>query len=195
MRIVGLIAVAAVSGLVWWYIHSDNGNGGAAGDGGQGGQQQSAGAYEFTSKLDAPKVDNDCSEHAYGTTKQFFKDSPCDRLTRSAFTTTVDGRTIYTSVSVVDFSDPDAAGDLQKLTKKDGTGNVNDLVREGVVKVDGLNGLSGSGGYASEVQGNRITIVESDYDPQSADGGSEDELDDVSNDALRLGSDITANGG
>jgi hypothetical protein len=195
MRILGLIAVAVLSGLVWWYIQSDNGDGGAAGDGGANGQQQSGGAYDFTAKLDSPKVDNDCGAHAYGKTEQFFAEHPCQQLTRSAFTAKVGGRTVYTSVSVVAFDNAQDAADLQKLTQADNTGNVNDLVREGVLEVDGLKTLSADGGYASEVQGNKITIVESDYDPQSGDGGSEDELDDVSSDALRLGADITANGG
>lgn len=195
MRIVGLIAIAVISGLVWWYIQSDNGDGTAAGDGGQNGQQQSSGAYDFTPKLDSPQVDDDCSAHSYDKTQQFFTDHPCERLTRLAYTTKAKGRTVYTSVSVVEFADAQNAGELQKLTQANGTGNVNDLVRDGVVKVDGLKSLSVNGGYASEVQGNRITIVESDYDPDTADGGSEGELDDVSNDALRLGGDITANGG
>ena len=195
LRIAGLIAVAVISGLVWWYIQSDNGNGTAAGDGGQDGQSQSSGAYDFTAKLDSPQVDDDCSAHAYSKTQEFFADHPCEQLTRSAFTTTVDGRTVYSSVSVVEFADAQDATELQTLTKANGTGNVNDLVREGVVEVDGLDALNGSGGYASEVQGSRITIVESDYDPQAKDGGSERELDKVSKDALRLGGDITANGG
>jgi hypothetical protein len=194
LRVVGLIAVAVVSGLVWWYIQNDGGNGSAADDGNQT-QQQSTGEYEFKEKLDTPQVDEDCSQHAYGTTAQFFKDNPCDQLTRSAYTTTVEGRTIYVSVAVVEFGDAGPAGELQSLTKKDGTGNVSDLVREHVVDAGGLTSLSQRGGYASEVQGSRITIVEADYDPQSAEGGTEKELDDVSDDALRLGGDITENGG
>jgi len=195
MRIVGLVAVAVISGVVWWYIQADNGNGAASGDGGANGQQQSSGAFDFTPELDSPKVDDDCGAHAYGKTQQFFTDHPCQQLTRSAFTTQVDGRTVYTSVSVVAFDNAQDATDLQDLTQADNTGNVNDLVREGVLEVDGLKTLSAQGGYASEVQGNKITIVESDYDPGNADGGSEDELDDVSSDALRLGGEITANGG
>jgi hypothetical protein len=194
MRILGLVAVAVLSGVVWWYIQADNGNGAASGGGGNG-QQQSGGAYDFTPKLDSPQVEDDCSQHAYSQTQEFFVEHPCQQLTRSAFSTKVDGRTVYTSVSVVEFDDPQNAADLQKLTQANGTGNVSDVVRDGVITVDGLKALNGSGGYASEVQGGRITIVESDYDPKTKDGGSEGELDDVSEDALRLGAEITANGG
>lgn len=195
LRIVGLIAVAAISGVAWWYITGDNRNGDNAGSGGGQTQQQSTGKYPFKAKLDSPQVDADCSEHAYDKTQQFFQEHPCERLTRSVFTTTVNGRKVYTSVAVVEFADPEPAGDLKELTASDGTGNVNDLVREGVVEVDGLKTLSANGGYADEVQGGRITIVESDYGPNDGGGGSEGELDDVSRDALRLGGDITANGG
>jgi hypothetical protein len=195
LRIAGLVAVAVISGFVWWYIRNEDPDGEPTGSGGGETQQQSTGEYEFTAELDTAKVDDDCSQHAYGTTQEFFRDNPCDRLTRSAFTTTVGERTIYVSVSVVEFGDAGPAGELQTLTQEDGTGNVNDLVREQVVDAGGLTTLSARGGYASEVQGNRITIVEADYDPQTADGGTEGELDDVSNDALRLGGDITAKGG
>jgi hypothetical protein len=194
LRIVGLIAVAVISGVVWWYIKSDTADGNPTGDGSDKTQQQSTGKYDFTAKLDGPKVDDDCSAHSYNKTQQFFQEHPCERLTRLAYTTTIDDHTVYTSVAVVDFDDPQFAGDLKKLTAEDGTGNVNDLVREGVVKVDGLDALNAHGGFAAQVQGNRITIVESDYDPATGEV-TEDELDDISRDALRLGDDITANGG
>ncbi len=194
LRIAGLVAVAVLSGFVWSYIQHEGSSGDPTGSTGET-QQQSAGKYEFTSKLDSPQVDSNCGEHAYDATQQFLTEHPCEQLTRSVFTTTVNGRTVYSSVSVVDFVDGQTAVDLQKLTESNGTGNVNDLVREGVIKVDGLKTLSARGGYESQVQGGRITIVESDYDPQSADGGTEEELDDVSKDALRLGDDITASGG
>jgi hypothetical protein len=193
LRVIGLVGVAVVSGVVWWYITSGDGKGESTGNGSGQTQPQSEGKYPFTAELDSAVVEDDCSKHAYGKTQQFFVENPCERLTRSAYSTEVNGRTVYASVAVVDFGDAAPAGELKSLTSSDGTGNVNDLVREGVVKVDGLEALSGSGGYAAEVQGNRITIVESDYDP-SAGGGSEEELDDVSRDALRLGGEITANG-
>jgi hypothetical protein len=195
LRITGLVAVAVISGFAWWYIRSEGGGEDPTGLGGGNTQQQSTGEYEFTAELEKARVDDDCSQHAYGTTQQFFVDNPCDRLTRSAFTTKVGDRTVYVSVSVVEFSDAGPAGELQELTQEDGTGNVSDLVREQVVDAGGLTTLSARGGYASEVQGSRITIVEADYDPQTADGGTEGQLDDVSKDALRLGGDITANGG
>jgi hypothetical protein len=195
LRVVGLVAVAVISGVVWWYIQSDNSNGDPTGYGGAQTEQQSSGKYDFKAEISSPSIDDDCGAHAYGTTQQFFGDKPCSKLTRSVFTTTIKDRTVYTSVSVVEFDDEDTAQALKQLTDSDGSGNVSDLVREGEVEVDGLSSLSGNDGYASERQGNRVTIVESDYKPGSDGGGDQDELDDVSRDALRLGGDITANGG
>ncbi|MGH3763264.1 hypothetical protein [Actinophytocola sp.] len=193
LRIIGLIAVAVVSGAVWWYIQIDDGDGSPTGYGGGTTQQQSAGKYEFTQELDSPRVNGACGDHAYGDTKQFLEENSCERLTRSVFTTSVDGRTIYTSVSVVEMADAATAEALRDKTDEDGSGNVNDLVREGEVKVKGLDTLSGNDGYASEVRGTRVTIVESDYDPKTNkdESGTQDVLDDVSRDALRLGADIT----
>jgi hypothetical protein len=191
LRIAGLVAVAVISGFVWFYIQSEGSGGDATGPGGEETQQQSTGEYEFTEELDSPKVDNTCGDHAYDATQTFLQEKDCSKLTRSVFTTTVNGRTVYASVAVVEMDDEEAAGDLRELTDTDGSGNVNDLVREGEVTVEGLETLSNGGGYASEQRGTQVTIVEADYDPTAKDGGSPEELKDVCKDAIRLGGDIT----
>jgi hypothetical protein len=194
LRILGLIAVAVISGVVWWYIQNEGSQNAATGYGGPTGQQ-SQGAYDFTAKLDKPREDQSCGEHAYGETKAFLNQKQCQQLTRSVFTTKVQGRTIYVSVSVVQMADEGTADELRKLTDKDGSGNVSDLVREKVVKVDGLTELSGGGGYDSAQQGKQVVIVEADYDPKASKGGKESELDEVCTDAIRLGNDMLANSG
>ncbi len=194
LRVIGLIAVAAISGVVWWYIQNDGSGGGPTGYGGTT-ENQSNGAYDFTAKLDSPRVDDTCDDHAYGDTQGFFKQHTCEQLTRSVFTTTVKGRTIYTSVSVVEMADEQTAADLRKLTDTDGSGNVSDLVREGVVPVDGLKSLSNGGGYDSSQHGTQVIIVESDYDPKASRGGTESELDDVCTDAIRLGGEMVGDSG
>jgi hypothetical protein len=195
LRIAGLVAVAVLSGVMWRYIQNDDSPDDQAGPGGEQTQQQSTGEYEFTAELDSPRVDDNCGEHAYDATQTFLQQNECDKLTRSVFTTVIDGRTIYTSVAVVEMADKETAKELRELTDTDGSGNVSDLVREGEVTVDGLKSLSNGGGYASEQQGTQVTIVEADYDPQAGEGGNGDELDDVCRDARRLGGDITANSG
>jgi hypothetical protein len=189
LRIIGLVAIAAISGVVWWYIQKDN-PGSPSGFGGGETKQQSSGAFDFTAKLEEPRVETDCAEHAYGQIQQFLTDKPCDKLTRGIYTTTVDGRTIFTSVAVVQMPDEATAGELRQLTDTDGTGNVNDLVREGVVPIAGLKSLSNGGGYDSAQQQKEVVIVESDYDPQAGEGGSEGELEEVCTDAIRLGGDM-----
>lgn len=195
LRVIGLIAVAVISGVVWWYIQNEGGGQTPTGYGGDETQQESSGKYDFTPKLDSPRVDSDCGEHAYGDTEDFFEETPCQQLTRSVFTTSIEGRTVYASVAVVEMADEESARALRDLTDTDGSGNVDDLVREGQVKIDDLNQLSKGGGYASEQRGTQVTIVEADYDPKADEGGSESELDDVCKDAIRLGGDITATGG
>lgn len=195
LRVVGLILVAVLSGVVWWYIRYEGSNASPTGYGGAETEKQSSGKYDFTQELSSPRVDQACDEHAYGDTEDFFRDTPCDRLTRSVFTTRIEGRTIYTSVAVVEMPDEAKATELQELTDTDGSGNVSDLVREDEVEVEGLKQLSKGGGYASARQGDKVTIVEADYDPAADEGGSEGELDDVCKDAIRLGGDMTASGG
>jgi hypothetical protein len=193
LRITGLVAVAVISGLAWWYIQNEGSGGEPTGSGAGGNtEQQSSGEYEFTAKLDSPRVDDSCDEHAYDATQTFLQEKTCTKLTRSVFTTTIEDRTVYTSVSVVEMRDEQTASDLRDLTDKNGSGNVNDLVREGEITVEGLEALNG-GGYASEQQGTQVTIVEADYDPKANQGGSKGELKDVCRDAIRLGGDMVSN--
>lgn len=194
LRILGLIAVAVISGVVWWYIQNEGRTGANTGYGGPTEQQHSEGAYDFTAKLDEPRVDGSCADHAYGDTKNFFKREPCEGLTRSVFATKIEDRTIYASVSVVEMPDDAKADELRKLTDTDGSGNVSDLVRDKVVQLDGLTELSGGGGYDSAQRGKQVVIVEADYDPKASKGGSEDELDKVCTDAIRLGNDLVESG-
>jgi hypothetical protein len=194
LRIAGLVAIAVISGLVWWYIQKEAPNGSAADDGGSTGQQ-SSGAFEFTPVIGRPQVDDNCADHAYGATQDSLQQTPCERLTRSVFTTEIDGRTVYVSVSVVEMADEAAAKALRELTDSNDTGNVSDLVREKVVDAGGLDELSGADGYDSEQKGSQVVIIEADYAPDASDGGAEDELDKVCKDALRLGKEIVADAG
>ncbi|WP_143230020.1 hypothetical protein [Actinophytocola xanthii] len=196
LRIAGLVAVAVISGVAWWFFTSeDTPERGTTGFGGGPTSQQNEGEFPFTSKLSEPRVDESCAEHAYGQIQDFFGQTPCRQLTRDVFTTEIDDRTVYTSVSVVRMADEAQAQELRVLTDKDGSGNVNDLVREREVRVSGLEALSGGGGYDSSLVGSEVIIVEADYDPSAANGGTEDELDRVCEDALRLAKDMTGGSG
>jgi hypothetical protein len=197
LRIAGLVAVAVLSGVVWYYVTDDDTSTPAGED--TGTPQQTEGLYEFTAHEDmpSPKTDTDCAAHAYGDIRDFLAASPCDHLSRQLFVTKADGRTVYTSVSVVTMPDEQKAGELRDLTDKDGSGNVSDVVKDELVTIEGLDGLAGGGGYASKQDGRDVIIVESDFDPGDKSGdedADDDALDKVCVDALRLSDQVDGGG-
>ena len=85
----------------------------------------------------ASKV-TDCAAHSYGAPMiNYFESHPCISATRRIFTIPVQGRTVaLSSVAVVAAAGPGNdyykwAGRFMKLEKSDGTGSINDLLREG----------------------------------------------------------------
>ncbi len=188
LRILGLLAVSVISGLAWWYINKEDGSTGA---GPATSTAPPPGQYQFTpvEGVEKPRHDSSCAGHAYDKVDTFFKTTPCDQLTRAIYTTsTQDGRKVYTNVSIVQMRTADDAAALRALTDKDQTGNVNDLVREGIVKVAGLKSLSLGGGYKAVQQDRSVIIVESDFEPSAKRDKAEDEkiLDSICEDVLRL---------
>ncbi|WP_433263872.1 hypothetical protein ACQPZF_33465 [Actinosynnema sp. CS-041913] len=155
----GLLGVAVVSGLVWLVVMPKDTPTTTPTT-----TSTPAGEFTFTRSPQVPEAlkDSQCASHAYGETKTFLTATPCQQLTRGLFTTTTpDGRTVYTSVSVVRMKTLDDANKLKELTTRDGTGNVNDLVKDGAVQVPGLRSLA-SGGFAAKQQDRDVIIIESD---------------------------------
>lgn len=195
LRGLGLVAIAVLSGLVWWYINNDEPKAAATDP---PPAQQVAGEFEFTphQQVPQPRKDSTCPEHAYGEIQKFLAQTRCEQLTRGLYTTTTkDGRTVYTSVAVVRMASDDDAKKLREKADTDNTGNVKDLVREGAVKVSGLSSLSRGGGYHAVLQDSNVIIVESDFDPASKPTTTPAEpneplLDRICKDAIRLGEDI-----
>jgi hypothetical protein len=203
LRILGLVGVAVISGVVWYYVIDDGKQENTADD--QGGtEQQAEGRYDFTPHPDmtSPATDEDCAEHAYGRIREHLQTTPCDHLSQQLFVTEVDGRTVYASVSVVTMPDDEKAAELRALTDEDGSGNVNDVVRDRGVTIEGMDRLSAGGGYAAKQNGNEVVIVEADLDPkdQSETEGDQknDEkkiLDPVCEDALLLAQQVDTKSG
>lgn len=88
--------------------------------------------------LAADRVTN-CSEHSYGAPIiEYFRAHPCRSATRRLFGILVDGRVAVMSTIVVTCAlgprrDPYRwTGKLYRLERANGTGSVNDLLREGV---------------------------------------------------------------
>jgi hypothetical protein len=199
MRALGLVAIAVVSGLVWFYVTNDSSST-PSGSSAETTPQQPAGAYEFTPSEKMPKPDTvkkDCADHAYRDVKTFLTNTPCDHLTRQLFVTKDGSRKIYTSVSVVTMRNEADAATLRDLTDKDGSGNISDVVHDKVVTIPGLKGLSGLDGYDAQQTGRDVIIVESDFAPKDKSGdkkADEEILDRVCTDALRLGADLDSSG-
>lgn len=184
----GLLGVAVVSGLVWLVVMPTEEQTGTPTT-----TSKPAGEFTFAKSPDVPEPlkDSDCASHAYGQTRTFLTDTPCQQLTRGMYTTTTpDGVTVYTSVSVVRMKSAEDAAKLKDLTTRDGTGNVNDLVKDGAVRVPNLTTLA-NGGFAAQQQDRDVVIIESDTVEHGPDKAAHIQLmRRVSNDAFRLVSDL-----
>ncbi|GAB2820820.1 hypothetical protein GCM10027200_20270 [Lentzea nigeriaca] len=185
-RALVLVGVAVVSGFVWWVLQPSD-----PVDQPVAQPQKTAGEFEFSTvpQLPEPVKDSDCAAHASGQTQAFFKTTPCLQLTRAFYTAKLpDGRTVYSSVSVVKMRSAAEAKQLRELTQKDGTGNVKDLVLDKAISVPPLTTLA-NGGYASEQRDQVVVIVESDSPVKNPDALTHNkEMKKVSADAIRLAS-------
>jgi hypothetical protein len=185
-KALALVGVAVVSGLVWWVLQPSD-----PVDQPVAQPQKTAGEFEFSPvpELPEPVKDSDCAAHATSQTQAFFKTTPCVQLTRAFYTAKLpDGRTVYSSVSVVKMKTAAEAKSLRELTQKDGTGNVKDLVLDKAVSVPPLTTLA-NGGYASEQRDQEVVIVESDSPTRGTDAPAHNkEMKKVSADAIRLAS-------
>ncbi|RBY75699.1 hypothetical protein DQ239_16685 [Blastococcus sp. TF02-09] len=146
-----------------------------------GSVQQVAGV---TYTVRAAEVDDTCVGNAYGDTAAFFETADCTGLSRALYSGQVGGREVVVSVSRVRMPDTVAARELRSLADTSGSGNVNDLLREGITYPGGPEELTDAE-YASAVSGPTVTIVESDWADPSA-GGTDAEVDQVATDGLSL---------
>ena len=132
----------------------------------------------------AAEVDGTCVGNAYGDTAAFFETADCTGLSRALYSAQVGGREVVVSVARVRMPDTVAARELRGLTDTSGSGNVSDLLREGVTYPGGPTELSDAE-YASAVSGPTVTIVESAWVNPSA-GGTDAEVDQVATSGLSL---------
>lgn len=129
----------------------------------------------------ATRDDTDCAAHSYGKVRAFFVAHPCTALHRALFTGTSSGTAVVVAVSTVSMATEQDATDLKRLADSDGTGNVSDLLREGVTVPGGPARLHNAS-YASQRRGPVLVIVEADT--ASGEGSG---LTPLANAALRLG--------
>ncbi|WP_116451301.1 hypothetical protein [Blastococcus litoris] len=180
MTLVAVLVVAAL-GLGGWFLLRDGDDGGSGGTGAAPtapqtqvtgpavGDVQVVGAAEY--RVEALQVDATCAGHAYGDTADFFAGLDCTGLSRALYSTQVEGAAVVVAVSRVRMPDTGAARNLQALTDRNGSGNVSDLLREGVRYTGSPDELSGAE-YASAVSGPAVTIVESAWVDEETAGSS-----------------------
>ena len=130
------------------------------------------------------QTDPTCVGNAYGAVADFFAATDCVGLARALYSTDVGGRPVVVSVSVADMGDASGALALRALADRNGSGNVSDLLREGVRYPGGPERLS-SAQYASAVSGSTVTIVETAWAGSGSTGSTAD-LDVVASSALVL---------
>jgi hypothetical protein len=133
--------------------------------------------------LEQVQVDDTCVGNSYGEVADFFERIDCTGLARALWSTDVDGRAVVVAVSAVEMGDSTGARDLRDLTDRNGSGNVSDLLREGVTYPGAPAGLSGAE-YASGTEGPLVTIVETSWVAPGADGTAD--LDLVAGSGLSL---------
>jgi hypothetical protein len=193
MVLVGVVAVAVLGIGGWLFLRggADGGGSGTAGgstaaqpttDGPAVGAVQDLGGVTYT--VEAVEVDGTCLNHAYGDTAGFFADNDCTGLSRALYSAEIGGKPVVVSVTRVRLADAAAARDLRSLTDRNGSGNVSDLLREGV-RYPGSPAELSRAEYASAVSGPTVTIVETAWVNQDAKGSSAD-IDQMANDGLAL---------
>jgi hypothetical protein len=188
-----LLVVVALGAVGWMVLGGDAGTDEGDPPGGptvaqptatgpEEGDVQTVGGVRFT--VEAVQADETCAGHAYGDTAAFLDADDCAALSRALYSTDVDGDPVVVSVVRVQMPDNGIARELQRLTDRNGSGNVNDLLREGVRYTGSPAELSGAE-YASAVSGPIVTIVETAYVDEDAEGSSAD-IDELATSGLEL---------
>jgi hypothetical protein len=188
---VAVVAVSVLAGLAVLGGGDGSGTASSSAASSAAAEQQPAGPQPGDSvdlegrtyTVQAVDLTHSCLDHAYGRVAQFFAAADCTGLSRALWATQLDGRAVVVSVSRIRMAGTAAARDLQALTDTSGTGNVNDLLREGIRYTGGPAELSGAE-YASAVSGPVVTVVEAScVQPGAGDAG---EVDAVAGAALVL---------
>ncbi len=188
---VGLVLVVALGFLGWSMLRDNEGGGSTAGPssatqttaaGPEVGAVQEVSGVAYT--LEAAQVDDTCVGHSYGDTADFFATTNCTGVSRALYSAELDGGPVVVSVSRVRMADPEKARELQAMTDRNGSGNISDLLREGVRYTGSPDELSGAE-YASALSGSTVTIVESAWVHSDATG-TEADIDLVASNGLAL---------
>lgn len=112
--------------------------------------------------LRASDDQTDCAAYSYGQVQVFFARTPCASVRRSLFSTQQDGRGVVVAASTVTFGSPSQAADYLGLVSSDGTGNINDLLREGA-RYPGSPSKLPVAAFASRRDGVQVVVAEAAF--------------------------------
>ena len=112
-------------------------------------------------------VITDCAGHARGQAKASFEAQDCVKATRSLATGQVGGRPVLFVASRIEMTSAEEAASLKQVLDGSGTGNLNDLLREGKTFAGAPAEMPASG-YASVQTGKVVTVAEAGF----IDGGT-----------------------
>ena len=107
-------------------------------------------------------VITDCSTHARGQVKVTFEKLRCVKATRSLATGQIGGRPVLYVVSQIQMPSAEAAASVKQVLDGSGTGNLNDLLREGKTFPGAPRKMPVSG-YTSMQTGTVVTVVEAGF--------------------------------
>lgn len=120
-------------------------------------------------KVWSETTDTACATHAYGAPViAYLQTHACNGVTRLLATTTVNGKAVGFAQSRLGFPGTagqpyKAASDFLRLVERDGTGNINDLLREGRRLPSGPISVPTPNAFTAVGQDAEVTIVEAWY--------------------------------
>lgn len=104
----------------------------------------------------------DCVAHSHGKTKSSFKKRNCVKATRFLASGQVSGRPAVFVLSRIQMASAEAAASVKQVLDATGTGNLNDLIREGET-FEGAPGTMPRSGYASVQTGKLVVVAEAGF--------------------------------
>lgn len=108
----------------------------------------------------------DCEHHSHGRTRHTFRSQNCVKATRALGNGRVDGRPVLFVVARIQMKSSAAATSVRRVLDGTGTGNLNDLLREGKT-FQGAPEKMPRSGYASARAGAVVLVAEAGF----SDGG------------------------
>jgi len=154
-----LIGLLLVTGIVVAVASGGEGGGGNAPAVSEA-QQAGTVVGDTTFVAKGAGTDATCAEHAYGDIGAAPAMRQCSRLVRARYEARRNGRSSAVLVADLTFTDPAAAGSVQKLADSPGSGGVSDASADGVPWPDGAKPFFESAAYTVRLTGADVRIVQ-----------------------------------